>query len=69
MTDDRPLDGNQILAWRVKPWAEAVSLSVPYVHILIRDNVIASVKAGKRRLITTPPRQYLQQLAEKGSRS
>lgn len=52
------------VAWTVKEWAGLVSLSRPYVHILIKQNTIDSVKAGSRRLITTPPEEYLARLVE-----
>lgn len=50
------------VAWTVRDWAKAVSLSRPYVHILISKHIIRSVKAGTRRLITTAPQEYLAQL-------
>ena len=57
-------DQDEILAWRVRPWAEAVSLSTSYVNVLIRQKIISSVKAGSVRLITTSPRDYLDRLAQ-----
>lgn len=53
---------NGKVAWTVKEWAPLVSLSRSYVHILIQQNAIDSVKAGTRRLITTSPDEYLARL-------
>jgi excisionase family DNA binding protein len=52
-----------IVAWTVRDWAEQTSLSKTYVYILINAGTIASVKAGKKRLITTSPIEYIQSLA------
>ena len=58
------MDNASKVAWTVKEWAALVSLSRPYVHILIKNNTIDSVKAGSRRLITTSPEDYLARLVE-----
>jgi hypothetical protein len=52
-----------IVAWTVRDWAHHTSLSKSYVYILLTKGVITSVKAGKRRLITTPPDEYIGSLA------
>jgi excisionase family DNA binding protein len=57
-------DPNPIVAWTVRDWARQTSLSKSYVYVLLEKRRIASVKAGKRRLITTPPDQYIASLAE-----
>lgn len=52
-----------IVAWTIQDWARQTSLSKSYVYILIAKNKIESVKAGKRRLIRTPPEVYIKSLA------
>jgi len=51
-----------IVAWTIRDWAKQTSLSKSYIYVLIAKNKIESVKAGKRRLIRTPPEVYLRSL-------
>lgn len=53
----------KICAWTVREWAQQTSLSKSYVYVLLNAGRISSVKAGKRRLITTPPADYIDSLA------
>ena len=53
----------KIYAWTVREWAQQTSLSKSYVYVLLSAGRISSVKAGKRRLITTAPADYIDSLA------
>lgn len=55
---------NERYAWSVQEWARAIGLSRAYVYVLLDEKRIRSVKCGSRRLITTPPAEFLEQLAE-----
>lgn len=51
------------VAWSVKDWAKAVSVTPVTVHRLIAANKIRSRLMGSRkRLILTPPQEYVQGL-------
>ena len=50
--------------WSVTGWANDTNLSRSFVYELIGAEKIKSVKAGARRIITTPPRDFLASLAE-----
>jgi excisionase family DNA binding protein len=52
------------VAWKVKEWAEQVSLSVSYTHKMIAEEKIRSVRVGHTRLITTPPQEFIDRLGE-----
>lgn len=49
--------------WSAIEWAADAGLSRAYVYRLLADDVIRSVKVGSRRIIITPPREYLASLA------
>jgi len=53
-----------IVAWTVREWARQTSLSKTYVYNLINAGKLSSVKSGKKRLITTSPKDYLDTLAQ-----
>lgn len=53
---------NTRVAWSVKDWAAAVSCSRVTVHRLIKGNVIKSKLMGRKRLILTPPEEYVASL-------
>jgi hypothetical protein len=52
------------LGWRVNEWAAAVGISRASVYELIAAKIIASVKFGGARLITTLPREFLASLRD-----
>ncbi|MPZ31437.1 MAG: hypothetical protein GEV13_10645 [Rhodospirillales bacterium] len=54
-------------AWKVNEWAFETSLSKSFVHELISEQKIKSVKLGGARLILTSPAAFLSSLAEQQS--
>ena len=48
--------------WTVTEWRHEVGISPAFTWRLIRDDRVRSVKLGKRRLITTPPAEFLANL-------
>lgn len=50
------------VAWSVRDWAEAVSCSRVTVYRLIRSQAIRSRLMGRKRLILTPPDEYVDSL-------
>ena len=50
------------VAWSVKNWCADIDLSESYAYELIGARVIDSVKIGGKRLITTPPREFIARL-------
>lgn len=51
------------VAWSVREWSDATSICKALVWKLVADGRIKSVKFGARRLITTPPADYVASLA------
>jgi hypothetical protein len=49
--------------WSVQDWCNATSLGRTKTFSLIADGTIKSVSAGRRRIITTQPSEYLESLA------
>lgn len=47
------------VAWKVKEWCELLSLSESYVHKLIKEKTITSIRIGHTRLITTSPQKFI----------
>jgi len=47
------------VAWSVKDWAAAVSVSRVTVHRLIKADIIRSKLMGRKRLILTTPEEYV----------
>ena len=47
------------VAWSVRDWAAAVSVSRVTVHRLVKANVIKSKLMGRKRLILTTPEEYV----------
>jgi hypothetical protein len=54
------------VGWRVHEWADDVGLGRAFTYQLIGEGRIKSVKIGAARIITTPPADYLKNLAEGG---
>ena len=50
------------VAWTIEQWADDVGLCRMTVYNLFAQGRIASVKAGKRRLIVTSPAEYVASL-------
>jgi hypothetical protein len=51
-------------AWRIDEWAANVGLCRASVYNLFAQKKIASVKAGKARLIVTSPADYIASLPQ-----
>jgi hypothetical protein len=51
------------VGWRVREWSDAAGLSRAYTYNLLAAKTIASVKAGRSRIIITQPADYLASLA------
>ena len=51
------------VGWSVKNWCADTDLSESYAYELIGAKVIDSVKIGGKRLITTPPREFIARIA------
>jgi len=51
------------VAWSIKDWAAAVSISRVTVHRLVKANAIRSTLMGRKRLILTTPEEYVEGLA------
>lgn len=45
--------------WRVNEWASDAGLSRAYVYNLLKAGTVRSVKVGSRRIIVTPPGEFL----------
>ena len=54
------------VGWRVSEWAADVGISRAFTYELIAEKSISSVKVGAARIITTPPADYLKNLAAEG---
>jgi len=50
--------------WAILEWSAAVGCGRSYTYELLTAGRITSVKLGRRRLIITPPAQFLAELAE-----
>jgi hypothetical protein len=50
------------VAWSVRNWCAATDLSPAYCYELLAAGKIQSVKVGGKRLIVTPPREFLASL-------
>jgi hypothetical protein len=59
----RPFNPNQV-AWSVKSWCADTDLSPAYCYELIQAGTIDSCKIGGKRLITTPPRDFVEGLRD-----
>lgn len=46
--------------WRIKEWGDAVGLKRSTVYKIIDANEVETVKLRRARVITTPPRDYLE---------
>lgn len=57
----RPFNPNQV-SWSVRSWAADTDLSPAYIYELIAAGTIRSTKIGGKRLITTPPRDFIASL-------
>lgn len=52
------------VGWSVRSWCSDTDLSQAYVYQLLAAKRIDSVKIGKKRLIMTPPADFLESLRE-----
>lgn len=59
---DNTIKDNERFGWQVNPWCAAVGISRSTAYELIAEGKIASVAVGKRRIITTHPRDFLASL-------
>ena len=67
MSDDlderaRQTNGVTKRGWTVTEWRLEVGISSASTWRLIRDHQVKAVKMGRRRLITTPPAEFLANL-------
>ena len=53
--------------WSVKNWCADTDLSPAYTYELINAKKIESVKVGGKRLIITPPRDFLLSIASEAA--
>jgi excisionase family DNA binding protein len=60
----RTRSGSQKLAWTVPDWGEILGIPLGTVREMVIKKQIASVRSGKRRLITTSPQDYIVSLAD-----
>jgi excisionase family DNA binding protein len=51
------------VAWPVPDWAQAMGVGRSKTYELMKDGVIDSVLVGRRRLIITPPDEFIRRLA------
>ena len=56
--------GSQKFGWRVNEWSAAVGCSRASTYELIAAKIIASVKFGGARIITTHPADFLASLRD-----
>lgn len=59
MTADKPRQENEVLAFSISDTANKLGLSERSVHRMVARGELASIKAGRRRLI---PRESIRQL-------
>ena len=57
-----PPPGNEKCGWRVAEWGPLIGLGRSSVWSLIQSGAIESVTVGGRRVITTPPRAFLERM-------
>lgn len=50
------------VAWTIKEWCVLTSIGRTVTFGLIKNGDVESVKVGHRRLITTPPAEYITRL-------
>jgi hypothetical protein len=62
MTEDQQTNGVTKRGWTVTEWRLEVGISSASTWRLIRDHQVKAVKMGRRRLITTPPAEFLANL-------
>ena len=53
--------------WKVSSWCEEADVSRASVYNLIAAGKLRSVKFGKSRIILTPPREFLESLANEAA--
>jgi hypothetical protein len=49
--------------WPILDWAHATGIGRSMAYILLKRGELESVRIGKRRVITTPPAEFLDRLA------
>lgn len=60
---NKPSNTSERAGWPVEEWAHAAGIGRSLAYVLLQRNEITSVKIGKRRIITTAPRDFLARLA------
>jgi excisionase family DNA binding protein len=55
------------VAWSVKVWSKSTGVGHTKTYELIKDNKIRSVKFGAKRLITTPPADFIASLSQQAA--
>jgi hypothetical protein len=65
MTDTQNSSGcRDKVGWRIDEWTRAIGGSRSATYNLLKAGIIASVKMGRARVITTPPQDYLATLVD-----
>lgn len=60
------MQSNNQVGWKLNPWRkEAGGFSRAFVYELINEGKIETAKVGGRRIIITPPRDFLSRHLEK----
>ena len=62
----RPVSGGREVkqvAWPVPDWCQAMGVGRSKTYELMKDGAIDSVLIGRRRLIITPPDEFIRRLA------
>lgn len=59
---NKPSNTSERAGWPVEEWAHAAGIGRSLAYVLLQRNEITSVKVGKRRIITTAPRDFLARL-------
>lgn len=57
------LTDSERAGWSVPAWTRAVGIGRSTTFNLLKHGTITSVRIGKRRIIMTPPREFLDRLA------
>ena len=59
-----PFHERDRVAWSVRDWCHAVSISPAYLYELIQAGKVRSARVGGKRLILTRPTEFLAQHEE-----
>jgi hypothetical protein len=60
---DTPPTTTARAGWPILDWAHATGIGRSMAYILLKRGELASVRIGKRRIIVTPPAEFLARLA------